>query len=195
MARLLLPLALAAVALAATISPAPAAASPCGRDERTGRYTLVLRSGGITRYALVNVPPGAPATRPLPLVLALHGAGGTGREMDSGTGLSALADRAGFVAVYPSAAWKFWNISASPGKPDDVGFIKTLLDTVESQVCIAPDRLYATGVSNGAGMVALLGCALSARLAAIAPVAGNYRPLPPCAPDRPVSMPEIHGPA
>src|SRR2546425_1501415 len=195
MARRLLLLMLATAALAAAAPPTPAAASPCGPAERTGRYTLVLPSGGITRYALVNVPPGVPATRPLPLVLALHGAGGTGRAMDRGTGLSTLADRAGFVAVYPSAAWKFWNISASPGKPDDIAFIQTVLDTVESEVCIAPDRVYATGVSNGGGMVALLGCALSARLAAIAPVAGNYRPLPACAPDRPLSMLEIHGTA
>ena len=194
MARRLLPLLLAAAALAALVPP-PAAATPCGRGERTGRFTLVLKSGGITRYALVDVPPRVPATRPLPLVLALHGAGGTGREMDQGTGLSGLADRAGFVAVYPSAAWKFWNIQASPRKPDDVAFIGTLLDTVESQVCIDSQRIYAAGVSNGGGMVALLACAMSDRLAAVAPVAGNYLPLPACAPPRPVSMLEIHGTA
>ena len=192
MARRLLPFLLAFAALAVGASPA-AAAGPCGRGERTGRYTLVLKSGGIARYALVNVPPGVPSNRRLPLVLALHGAGGTGREMDRGTGLSSVADKDGFVAVYPSAPWKFWNIEASPRKPDDVAFIRTVLDTVESQVCIDPDRVYATGVSNGGGMVALLGCALSDRIAAIAPVAGNYRPLPPCIPQRPVSMLEIHG--
>jgi polyhydroxybutyrate depolymerase len=189
-----LPLLLAAAALPVAASPASAAA-PCGKGERTGRYSIVLRSAGIARYALVNVPPGVASNRRLPLVLALHGAGGTGREMDAGTGLSSLADRAGFVAVYPSTAWKFWNIAAAPGKPDDVAFLRTLLDTVESQVCIDPGRVYATGVSNGGGMVALLGCALSDRIAAIAPVAGNYLPLPPCAPQRPVSMLEIHGTA
>lgn len=194
MARRLLPLLLAAAVLPA-LAPAPAAASPCGAGERTGRFTLVMKSGGITRYALVNVPPRVAANRPLPLVLVLHGAGGTGREMDQGTGMSALADRAGFVAVYPSAAWKFWNIQALPRKPDDVTFIRTLLETVESQVCVDPHRVYATGVSNGGGMVALLACAMSDRLAAVAPVAGNYAPLPPCAPERPVSMLEIHGTA
>jgi polyhydroxybutyrate depolymerase len=193
-ARRLLPLLLAAAVLSVAASPA-SAAGPCGKGERTGRYSIVLQSGGITRYARVNVPPGVPSNRPLPLVLALHGAGGTGRGMEQGTGLSSLADSAGFVAVYPSAAWKLWNIQALPAKPDDIAFMRTLLDTVESQVCIDPDRVYATGVSNGGGMVALLGCALSDRIAAIAPVAGNYRPLPPCAPQRPVSMLEIHGTA
>jgi polyhydroxybutyrate depolymerase len=186
---------LLAVAAAFLASAAPAAASPCGAGEHTGRYSLTLQSGGITRYALVNVPPGVPVNRALPLVLVLHGAGGTGRGMESGTGFSAVADRYGFVAVYPSAPWKMWNITASTQKPDDVAFIRQLLDTVESQVCVDPSRVYATGVSNGGGMVALLGCAMSDRLAAIAPVAGNYAPLPPCAPDRPVSMLEIHGTA
>jgi polyhydroxybutyrate depolymerase len=174
---------------------APAAASPCGSGERAGRFSLRLESGGIARYALVNVPPEVPSTRPLPVVLALHGAGGTGRRFEVETGLSSLADSRGFVVVYASAAWKTWNITASPNKPDDVAFIRQLLDTVESQVCVSTDRVYATGVSNGGGMTALLGCAMSDRLAGIAPVAGNYAPLPACAPDRPVSMLEIHGTA
>jgi polyhydroxybutyrate depolymerase len=193
MPRRVLVLALA-LGVLAWVAPA-AAASPCGRGTRSARYTIVLTSGGIKRYALVNIPPAAASGRPLPLLLALHGAGGTGRGMDASTGLSALADRYGFVAVYPSAAWKFWNISAAPKKPDDVAFIRLLLDTVESQVCVDPDRVYATGVSNGGGMAALLGCAMSDRIAGIAPVAGNYLPLPGCAPDRPVSMLEIHGTA
>jgi polyhydroxybutyrate depolymerase len=193
LARRLLPLLIAAAVL--SVAATPAAASPCGRGERTGRYSIVLQSGGVARYAIVNVPPGVPSNRRLPLVLALHGAGSNGRDMDRGTGLSSLADSAGFVAVYPSSVPKFWNIQAAPGKPDDVAFIRALLDTVESQVCIAPDRVYATGVSYGGGMVALLGCALSDRIAAVAPVAGNYRPLPACMPQRPVSMLEIHGTA
>lgn len=185
----------ALVLVCALVLAAPASADPCAGGARTGRYSLKLQSGGITRYALVNVPPGVPGNRPLPVVLALHGAGGNGRFMDRYTGLSKLADRYGFAAVYPSAAWKFWNISASPGKPDDVAFVNQLLDTVEAQVCVDPDRVYATGVSNGGGMVALLACAMSDRLAAVAPVAGNYLPLPPCRPSRRVSMFEIHGTA
>jgi polyhydroxybutyrate depolymerase len=186
---------LLAVAAAFLAGAAPAAAAPCAPTQHTGRYTLTLQSGGLTRYALVNVPPGVRSNRPLPLVLVLHGAGGTGRRMDRDTGFSAVADRYGFVAVYPSAPWKMWNITASPRKADDVAFIRQLLDTLESQICVDPNRVYATGVSNGGGMVALLGCAMSDRLAAIAPVAGNYAPLPPCTPDRPVSMLEIHGTA
>jgi polyhydroxybutyrate depolymerase len=194
MARRLLAL-VVPIALLAAAAPASAQTDPCTSGARLGSYSLVLQSGGLKRYARVHVPAKARPGRPLPVVLVLHGAGGTGRRMEQSTGLDATSDRYGFVAVYPSAAWKLWNITASPKKADDVAFMRTVLDTVESQVCVDAGRVYATGVSNGGGMTALLGCAMSDRLAAIAPVAGNYRPLPPCAPDRPVSMLEIHGTA
>jgi polyhydroxybutyrate depolymerase len=79
--------------------------------------------------------------------------------------------------------------------PDDVGFIKALLQVLPSRMCIDPSRIYATGVSNGGGFAARLGCELSSQIAAIAPVAGGYRSLDPCHPDRPVAVLEIHGTA
>jgi polyhydroxybutyrate depolymerase len=124
-------------------------------------------------------------------VLALHGAGGNGRFMERFSGLTPVANRWGYVAVYPDAAGKFWQIVQGH---DDVAFVSALLDSVEESVCVDATRVYATGVSNGGGMVARLGCELSGRLAAIAPVAGGpYAKLPPCHPDRPVAVLEIHG--
>jgi len=57
------------------------------------------------------------------------------------------------------------------------------------------ERVYATGVSNGGGMAARVGCELSARIAAIAPVAGGYSSLDVCRPQHRVSVIEIHGTA
>src|SRR5262249_50831546 len=122
--------------------------------------------------------------------------GGNGKFMEDYTGLSRLSDRKGFVVAYPSAAGNpaRWNIAGRPGAaPDDVAFVDSLLDALEARLCIDPSRVYATGVSNGGGMVARLGCDLSDRLRAIAPVAGGYSSLPPCKPARPLSVLEIHG--
>jgi polyhydroxybutyrate depolymerase len=80
-----------------------------------------------------------------------------------------------------------------PGKPDDVAFIRALLDRTEDLACIDAAAVFATGVSNGGGMAARLGCDLSDRFAAIAPVAGGYGSLPACQPAQPVSVLEIHG--
>jgi polyhydroxybutyrate depolymerase len=134
----------------------------------------------------------------MPLVVGFGGAGMAGPWFARYSGLSKVADRYGFIAVYPTA-WgerPFWNMNGQiPGKPDDVRFVSDLLDTLEATRCIDVSRVYATGVSNGGGMAARVGCDLSARFAAIAPVAGGYGTLPPCAPDRPVSVLEIHGTA
>ena len=147
------------------------------------------------RDARVHVPP-AGATERLALVLAFHGAGGDGEGMERYSGLTPLADRDHFIVVYPTAAGRrhFWTLNRSdPSAPDDVGFIGALLDRLESSVCMDSTRVYATGVSNGGGFTARLGCELSSRIAAIAPVAGGYRSLDPCRPDRPVAVLEIHG--
>jgi len=56
---------------------------------------------------------------------------------------------------------------------DDVGFIGALLDELGATLCLDLNRVYATGVSNGAMFAHRLGCDLSDRFAAIAPVAGT----------------------
>lgn len=74
-----------------------------------------------------------------------------------------------------------------------MGSVSDLLTAVEATRCVDQQRVFATGVSNGGGMAALLGCALSDRITAIAPIAGGYKSQPPCHPARPVSVLEVHG--
>ncbi len=65
---------------------------------------------------------------------------------------------------------------------DDVGFIAAVLDELEATLCVDLDRVYATGISNGGMFVHRLGCDLSDRFAAIAPVAGTIAKGLGCAP-------------
>lgn len=55
---------------------------------------------------------------------------------------------------------------------DDVGFIDAMLDEIEREWRIDPDRIYVTGMSNGGMMAHRLGRELRHRPAAIAPVVG-----------------------
>jgi polyhydroxybutyrate depolymerase len=191
--------ALLAGALALTVSASGssprAAINPCSTAPKAGSTTLSIASGGLARNAVLHLPPGRAAHTPLPLVIALHGAGRSGRFMEPYSGFSALADRAGFAVVYPSAQGPHprWNIYEAPGQPDDVQFMRDLLAQVESVACIDRRSVYAAGVSNGGGMAALLACAMSDKIAAVATVAGAYADLPGCEPPRPVSLLEIHG--
>jgi polyhydroxybutyrate depolymerase len=188
-AALALLLAFGAAASAHAQRPAACAAAA----ERPLRFFDTLTIDGAQRSALVNVPP-HPAGRPLPLVLAFHGAGATGPFMEVYSGLTRLADRDGFIAVYPTANGNLWNSAARGDRPqDDIVFVRSLLDDLATRACVDQARVYATGVSNGGSFTARLGCELSDRLAAIAPVAGGYGVEPPCHPTRPLSVLEIHG--
>ena len=172
------------------------AMASCAQRGRTGRYHLNLRFRGKPRSALVNVPPGATGRARLPVMIALHGAGGWGEFMESGTGLTTHANRAHFISVYPNAAGKFWQLTGKgEAGREDVEFIGAMLDELARVSCMDSQRVYVTGASNGAGLVARVGCELSSRVAAIAPVSGGYYRLPPCRPDRPVSVLEVHGTA
>jgi polyhydroxybutyrate depolymerase len=193
---LVLALALGAV-LAATVPAAGTqdgrAAAPAGCSRPAQRFTTRLTVDGQSRSALVYVPASA-AGRTLPLLLAFHGAGGKGPWMEDYSGFSSLADRGGFMVAYPSAREprRVWNLTEEE-TDDDVVFTDALISRLRSGGCVDASRIYAVGVSNGAGFVARLACESSARLAAIVTVAGGYGHLPPCEAQRPLSVLEIHG--
>src|SRR5205085_1336076 len=55
--------------------------------------------------------------------------------------------------VYPSSLGNEWAISAKRGERV-VAFASALMDAVEAATCVDVTRIYAVGVSNGAGMAA-----------------------------------------
>ena len=96
------------------------------------------------------------------------------------TDFNSLADKEGFIIVYPEAYEHHWNdgrgdpgIRAQAENIDDVAFISALIDQLVQDLNIDKKMVYATGISNGAIMSNRLGCELSDKIAAIAPVAGN----------------------
>jgi len=202
-------LSLAAVVAAASLVAASPANAPvsggvtpqhgvCASAPRRGNLYVQMAIAGAPRSAIVHVPKVAKTGQPLPVVLAFHGAGGTGGFMAGYSGLEALSDTQGFVSVFPSAArpHRRWVLAdEDPGGPADIQFVEQLLDRVEAMTCVDAARIYATGVSNGGGMAARVGCELSSRVAAIAPVAGGYSTLDSCRPDHHLSVLEIHGTA
>lgn len=128
--------------------------------------------------------PGDPPPGPLPLVLALHGGGGSADQIAGLTGgaapwavLMEVAEREGFLVVYPDGVDQQWNDcrgdSPPTGDADDVGFLGAVIDWAVANLDADPARLFATGVSNGGMMTLRLGHELGQRLAAIAPVVAN----------------------
>ncbi len=149
----------------------------------SGDFTVYLEHDGLTRRYFAHVPRGD-SSSPRPVVMVLHGAAGDAVENRSWLGLDAVADREGFVAVYPDGTGPFrqwlhmWNSGDCCGSAqwdgiDDVGFLLAVLDDVAERMPIDATRVYATGYSNGAMMAYRLAAEASDRFAAIAAVAGT----------------------
>lgn len=163
------------LALAAVVLPAAAAvgAEPAGA---AGDFRKTVVVAGVTRSWLLHVPPSYSVKAPAPVVLLLHGGGGRAAGIERHTGgFSALADRHGFIAVYPDSRRGHWDDGRETvtDPTDDVAFIDALLDALAAEYRVDARRTYAAGISNGGMMSMRLACELSGRFAAIATVGAN----------------------
>jgi|GEM_PF-3805182 len=68
-----------------------------------------IASGGLRRTYYLHVPSTYDAGVPTPLVIALHGHFGNGRNMEGQSHFTAIADRSGFIVVYPDGIDRGWN--------------------------------------------------------------------------------------
>ena len=186
------------------LRPEPSAGCGAGRvTYGIGTGPGSIPHGGATRAFRVRVPPGYDGAAALPLVLMFHGGGGSGRQLEEmSSRMNPVADREGFVAVYPDgtgALVRTWNAGGCCGAAmrdavDDVGFVRDLIEHLGEELCLDQRRVYASGMSNGAMLSHRLACELSDRIAAVAPVAG-LEMSPACTPPRPVPVMQIHGTA
>lgn len=166
---------LGALAVASNVraqSGASCSLQPVAGVERT------LTSGGRPRSYRLFVPAGFEARGRLPLVIEMHGSGGTAAGQAKTSGLDRLAPSEGFVVASLQADGGRWNVPVADGRPDDVAYVSDVIDHVAAQVCIDEARVYATGFSGGGRMASLLACRLNSRIAAVAPMAALRWPGP-----------------
>lgn len=139
-----------------------------------GDYVETIQREEGERSFRIHAPVGYDGTANLPVIFNFHGQFRTALEQDIYSGLPAVADEHGFFVVSPEGGLAQWNIVGVYAEDgiDDVGAVAEILDRVESEFCIDPQRVFATGLSNGAEMAAQVGCFMSDRFAGVAPVAG-----------------------
>lgn len=159
---------------------------PAGDDAEL--HTLELH--GREREYLLHVPPAHDSSTPAPLVLSLHGAGGTHTLSRDSTAWSAKADAEGFLVAYPEAVRThadkpvsfinnptFWNVGqgglAEKLGVSDVDFLATLIQTIGREHAIDTRRVYVSGFSNGAAMAMRFAIERSDLVAAACAVAGH----------------------
>jgi polyhydroxybutyrate depolymerase len=167
-----------------------------------GTHDLSLVVDGRTRTYRIHVPGGFDATAALPLVIALHGGGGTAQVMEILTGFSPLADRQNFFVAYPNGfADNHWADGRGMTQPEimgvnDVNFISLLIDEIGKLVRLDTRRVYVCGFSNGSMMTNFLACELSAKIAAFGGVSGQLAEIKKnLHPASPLGVIYIHGTA
>jgi polyhydroxybutyrate depolymerase len=141
-----------AVVILLGLSARPAGADPSDTGNLTpDDYDFSLTHAGRVRAYLLHVPPQAADKKPLAVVLNFHGGGGTAKGQKEWSGLDAVADREGFLAVYPDGTERFgrhlltWNAGTCCGYArtnavDDVGFVIALLADLATRTLVDHTR-------------------------------------------------------
>jgi polyhydroxybutyrate depolymerase len=177
----------------------------------THKEAAEQRVFGFRRSYYVHVPPARFGSAALPVVVALHGAFSTARKFERESGLSALADREGFIVIYPQGfglgnLFRHWNSGHCCGKArkmhlDDVGFVLSTVDAVARRNPVDRARIYVAGFSNGGMLAYRIAAEHPDVIAAVAVVSGTIGGAPSAGepewsivrPSRPVSVLAVHG--
>jgi len=140
------------ITIAGAVAPQPASAASL--VEVTG---FGSNPGGMRMH--VYVPDSHPATPAI--VVAMHGCGGSGPGFYSGSEFASLANRYGFIVIYPSAqqqagfgnCFDTWSDAAKHrgGGSDPVSII-SMVTYAEQHYGGDPTRVFATGSSSGGMM-------------------------------------------
>lgn len=154
-------------------------------------------SSGHEREYLLYVPKSYDPAKPAPLVISMHGASLWPTVQRDMTRWNTVADDHGVIVAYPMGRGilPVWQMSGpAPGLPRDARFIADLIDTLAATHNIDSRRIYADGLSNGAGMAFVLSCTLADRIAAVGMVSSALLiPFEACANDHPVPLIALHG--
>lgn len=150
---------------------------------------VVVETGGRVRRALMAG--GATGTARRPVVIMLHGAGGTAEIAVAQTGWDRRGPEAGFITVFPEGTVRdpsrppefrrnpqTWNDGSGRGHVardavDDVGFLAALIDSLVADHRADPSAVFLTGFSNGGSLAFRAAAELPGQVRAIAPVAGH----------------------
>jgi polyhydroxybutyrate depolymerase len=168
----------------------------------------VLTAGAVHADPSVHVLPVADRgpTERRPLLIFLHGLGGSGAEALADPAVRGLAERGRMFLVAPDgnvdhSGRRFWNAGRAccnlDGKAvDDVARLEALIDHWRDRPEIDPARVYVVGFSNGGFMAHRLACWMDDRLAAIVSLAGAGRAREDaCQVTSSIAVLEVHGDA
>ncbi len=145
----------------------------CGNAVTTGLQSRSVQIDGVERTFLRFIPAGYMPNKPIALVLAFHGSGGTSEAARTTFDLEAAA-AGNAIIVYPQALANSeganrWDAHLKTSA--DYKLVDDIIQRTEANFCIDRNRIFATGFSLGARFTSNLGCWRGNVFRAIAPVA------------------------
>ncbi len=170
-------LALASASVAACdFDPDSIAAPPA--PTATAAPELMLTVNGAQRSYELFVPDGDAPDDGWPLVIVVHGLGGSASQMRALTGFDEVAAGERFIAAYPNGLARAWidaGIGSAIGGTDiaaqNLAFMDALIDSLDAEYGLDERRLYMTGLSNGGMFAFHSACHMADRFAAVGLVA------------------------
>lgn len=146
-----------------------------------------MEVNGMMRLWYEYVPESCTPDKSWPLVVVMHGRGGTAETFFDISGMSAVAQERRFIAVFPQAGIHqqkpeglknvlFWSGSHEGKAVDDVAFIRRMIEDIESRILVDKGRIYACGQSSGGIMTDVLCSSASDLFTACASWSGMFHP-------------------
>ena len=125
--------------------------------------------------------PSTPDRKPLPTLLVLHGRSGQASTMRAWSGFDELAQKHGFIVIYPQSKYDGWNFGVGV-RPrwhtarryvDHSQYIASIIDDVAKSHPIDRSRVVLAGVSDGASMATHMTCQKEISVKAVVTVAAT----------------------
>ena len=182
-----------------SVSSSPSQTSSLNLTLNSGRNEVKMTFQGRVRTAVVYVPVKvAIPSKGWPVVMMLHGAGGSTDNVIDATGWAVMGEENGFVSIFPNGTPRdeskeesfarnpqTWNsgvgFSLSSGNKsseaknvDDVGYLSALLKVVQTSIKTDSAQVFVCGHSNGAGMAYRFALERSDIIAAVGVMAGHF---------------------
>ncbi len=210
MLRRTLVLALLATACGRKATRATEAASdaPSARLRAAPSFSAPLPAPPLENFglgkAVVHVPAELGENEKVPLVVVLHGLGGSSESIARSSNIADFAERVKIAWVAPDGSRdtmgrQYWNAGASCCDFDDaavdhVSALRSFVTRTIAERPIDPKRVYFVGHSNGGFMAHRIACELGELVAGVVSIAGaGPKPGETCPAAGSVRVLEVHG--
>ncbi|HEV2218182.1 MAG TPA: hypothetical protein VGV88_11480 [Candidatus Dormibacteraeota bacterium] len=189
------------VKAAARPTPAPSPVQDCrGASEADPSFTAspgvdfhTLHVDGKLRDYRLFRPSTVDYSKPVPLVVVLHGSPIDAQGMEDLVHFDDEAVAGQFMTAGPNGCNGYWSYAERGPYQADEDFIRQMISEIETTYPVDKSRVYVVGASAGSWVAYRLACDLADEIAAIVSISGTMRLSDSCEPAKPVSILEMHG--